>query len=310
MLMQRFKRVRPAAFGQMFCLLALFATAPPAVFCAQPRTPVKVTTEPVAPEPDRGATQEKLLSLLRVSPTLAQVVASDPSLLADRDYVTRTNPELAQFLEQHPEVTRNPGYYLFSELQGPGQRHYEVMRPREGFEHQWHDDRSASIQVINQLAPIFALIAFLVGSVWLIRILLENRRWTKVFGLQSQVHGKLIEKFGSSQELMAYMETDAGKRFLEAAPIATESDQKRMPNAASRVLMTTQIGIVLTLLGAGLLMLRNHVGDAQTAMLVLGTVVLMPGIGFIISAAMTWVLAKRLGLMPSATTETFPLERL
>jgi hypothetical protein len=33
-------------------------------------------------------------------------------------------------------------------------------------------------------------------------------------------------------------------------------------------------------------------------MLVLGTVILMPGIGFIISAGITWLLASRLGLMP------------
>jgi hypothetical protein len=33
-------------------------------------------------------------------------------------------------------------------------------------------------------------------------------------------------------------------------------------------------------------------------MLVLGTLVLMPGLGFIISAGVTWVLAGRLGLMP------------
>jgi hypothetical protein len=31
---------------------------------------------------------------------------------------------------------------------------------------------------------------------------------------------------------------------------------------------------------------------------VLGTVILMPGIGFIISAGITWLLAARLGLMP------------
>jgi hypothetical protein len=33
-------------------------------------------------------------------------------------------------------------------------------------------------------------------------------------------------------------------------------------------------------------------------MLVLGTAILMPGIGFILSAGITWVLAGRLGLMP------------
>jgi hypothetical protein len=36
----------------------------------------------------------------------------------------------------------------------------------------------------------------------------------------------------------------------------------------------------------------------EIPMLVFGTVVLMPGLGFIISAGVTWVLATRLGLMP------------
>jgi len=34
-------------------------------------------------------------------------------------------------------------------------------------------------------------------------------------------------------------------------------------------------------------------------MLVFGTVVLMPGIGFIISAGVSWLLAAKLGLMPA-----------
>ena len=33
-------------------------------------------------------------------------------------------------------------------------------------------------------------------------------------------------------------------------------------------------------------------------MLVCGTVIAMPGLGFIISAGITWLLASRLGLMP------------
>jgi hypothetical protein len=47
-------------------------------------------------------------------------------------------------------------------------------------------------------------------------------------------------------------------------------------------------------------------------MLVTGTVVLMPGIGFILSAGITWVLAGRLGLIPeshSAANETNPQDR-
>jgi hypothetical protein len=39
----------------------------------------------------------------------------------------------------------------------------------------------------------------------------------------------------------------------------------------------------------------------DTPMLVFGTVVLMPGIGFIISAGVSWLLAAKLGLMPADT---------
>jgi hypothetical protein len=64
------------------------------------------------------------------------------------------------------------------------------------------------------------------------------------------------------------------------------------------VLLPLQIGVVMVLLGAGFLTLRHAGPDMDTPMRVLGTVILMPGVGFIISAGITWVLASRLGLMP------------
>ncbi len=69
------------------------------------------------------------------------------------------------------------------------------------------------------------------------------------------MHGKLIDKFTSNQELAAYMETEAGRKFLEAAPIPIGIEQgRRMPNAVARVLTPLQVGIVMVLLGIGLLL--------------------------------------------------------
>jgi hypothetical protein len=122
-----------------------------------------------------------------------------------------------------------------------------------------------------------------------------------MFKLQSEVHGRLIDKFSSSQELAQYMETEAGKRFLEAAPISAGIEpQQHVPNAVARVLTPLQIGIVLVLLGIGLLLIRHISADTEIPMLIFGTVALMPGLGFIISAGVTWVLAARLGLMPES----------
>jgi hypothetical protein len=61
---------------------------------------------------------------------------------------------------------------------------------------------------------------------------------------------------------------------------------------------------VLTLLGIGLIFLRHSVPDGDAPLLVIGTVVLMPGLGFIISAGITWALARHLGLMPDSRAQS------
>jgi len=152
------------------------------------------------------------------------------------------------------------------------------------------------------LEPTLALLAFacfLGAVVWLMRQFLENRRWGRIFKLQSEVHGRLIEKFASTQELSSYMGTEAGKRFLEAAPIPVGIEpEQRVPNAIARVLTPLQIGVVMVLLGIGFFLLRHVRREMYEPMLVLGTIALMPGLGFIISAGITWALGHRLGLIP------------
>jgi len=297
--------LRSLAVPAVFCALAVPAQTPP----AQPHPPAPErrvvldhgpsTAAPVS-DRDLEATQKELIRLLKLSPTLTTVVAHDPTLLADQDYVSRNNPELAQFLMIHPEVARNPDFYLFTHVHpedgGPDQALERAVWPE--LVPRRSDSWSAS-DVIDPIAALAAFACFLAALVWLVRQFLENRRWGRIFKLQSEVHGRLIDKFGSNQELSGYMETEAGKRFLEAAPIPVgiEPDQL-MPNAIARVLTPLQIGVVLVLLGVGFFMLRNVRIEMHEPMLVLGTVALMPGLGFIISAGITWVLAARLGLIP------------
>jgi hypothetical protein len=248
---------------------------------------------------DLEATQKELIRLLKLSPTLTTVVAHDPTLLSDQAYVSRNNPQLADFLAAHPEVARNPEFYLFTHV------HPNDGSPDEALEREvWpglvpRNDSWSANDVIQPITLMLAFACFLAALVWLVRQFLENRRWGRIFKLQSEVHGRLIDKFGSNQELSNYMETEAGKRFLEAAPIPVAFEQNQhMPNAIARVLTPLQIGVVLVLLGVGFFMLRHVRTEMYEPMLVLGTVALMPGLGFIISAGITWVLAARLGLIP------------
>jgi len=272
----------------------------PAAPSAKPLVQVPPANAQVPNEKELVTTQMELIKLLRLSPKLTTVIEHDPSLLANQAYVESNNPQLGQFLSSHPEIARNPEFYLFTHMNGSDVTPDEALDRAVWPEiHQQYHEESAAQRLSHDVMPLLGFACFLGAFIWLIRALLENRRWSRIFKLQSEVHGKLIDKFGSNQELASYMETEAGKRFLEAAPIPVGFEpEQRVPNAVARVLTPLQIGIVLTLLGLGCYLLRNASPDLRLPMLVLGTLALMPGLGFIISAGITWILAGRLGLMP------------
>lgn len=299
-------RKRPLIVWILSAMLLAFAAAPPGVQSqnppphARPLQPQAVPTPTPDPQ-DLAALQDQLLQLLRTSPTLTTVVARDPSLLSDQAYVERNNPELAAFLTAHPDIARNPGYYLFSRLgpdrgDRPGTLERKIWPDMDGgggVEQNW------ASQFSSDYGPGVLFLCVLGALLWLIRLLLENRRWGRVLRLQTDMHTKLIDRFSSTQELLSYVGTDAGRHFLEASPIALDARQTQpMPNAVARILTPLQIGIVLTLLGIGLLSLRHALPEGAPPLLVFGTLALMPGLGFIISAGVSWILAARLGLMP------------
>lgn len=294
----REKRQYMAVVQAVVIILGLFTT----VSAAQaPRPSQPAPNAPQMSEKDVAAMQDQLLQLLRVSPTLAEVVAHDPSLLSNAEYVNRNNPELGQFLQAHPEIAKSPDFYLFNNL------HPEHAQPAQVLERkmwpQMSQPESSGIdsELISDGIPFLVFLCMLSALLWLTHVLLENRRWNRIFKLQTDVHGRLLERFGTSQEVLTYMSTDAGKRFLEATPIAVGFErQAPVPSPVARVLTPLQIGIVMTLLGAGLISLRHNIPDGGIALFVLGIVVLMPGVGFIISAGVTWVLARHLGLMPNS----------
>ncbi|MBS1803771.1 MAG: hypothetical protein JST28_10420 [Acidobacteria bacterium] len=286
---------------------SLFAGS--AVAQQRPAASSAVAAPAVAPVPNDGdvrSTQTELIRLLRLSPTLTTVVSHDPSLLSNQEYVARNNPQLAAFLSAHPEVARNPEFYLFSHLK------HEDGQPDEALEKAvWPDvyraqnPQSSFDRIWDGLIPLLAFACGLVAIILLARMFIENRRWSRIFKMQSDVHGRLIERFTTNQELGAYMQTEAGRKFLEAAPLPIAFEQhRRVPSAVARILTPLQTGIIMVLLGIGLLLLRHTEPEMNTPMLFFGTVVLMPGIGFIISAGVSWFLASRLGLMPSETAES------
>jgi hypothetical protein len=285
-------------------LAGLLATGTVAVGQAQGKGAAKPAVGQTATaDTDFVTTQVEMLKLLKLSPTLTEVLERDPSLLSNQEYVEHNNPQLAQFLQAHPEIARNPGFYLYTNLP-PGRDNEQQaldrkIWPEEG--RSWQNPSQLDV-FMDKGGPFLVFVGVLGALLWLIRTLLDNRRWGRIFKLQTEVHGKLIEKFGNNQELLTYMDTEAGKRFLEAAPIPVNFEpEQRLPNALARVLMPLQVGIVMVLLGLGLILLRGSLPDYKESLLLLGTLTLMPGLGFMISAGVTWLLAGRLGMIPERT---------
>lgn len=292
-------RVRAAVLLVMLLSLVELSTAQREGFnakaTASSNSSFSVNTE------DLQSTREQLFKFLRMTPKLTMVLARDPSLLADEQYVSRSNPELEQFLQAHPEVVRNPEFYLFANL-GDGRRQSREVSLEQAV---WPElDRSARAQVDvgSEIVAPLVFLSILLSLLWLIRVLLENRRWTRVFAQQSEAQHKLFDKFGSGEELLRYMQSEAGRRLLEPMPIpANLAPGSQWNTPLARVITPFQFGTVLTLVGSGFLFLAGRgIGDT-TALTIMGVLTLMVGVGLIISAVVSWAIGKHFGLLPEKT---------
>jgi hypothetical protein len=144
------------------------------------------------------------------------------------------------------------------------------------------------------------------GVIWLIKTLIEHRRWSRLSKIQTDVHNKLLDRFTANEDLLAYIQTPAGRRFLESAPIPLESP-RAIGAPLGRILWSAQAGAVLTVLGGGVtLVSQNSVEEVAAPLGAFGVVIIALGFGFLVSAFLAYVLTRRFGLMndPSAAPES------
>jgi hypothetical protein len=235
--------------------------------------------------------------LKRLPPTVGRVMRLDPSLMRNPAYLA-PYPTLSAFLQAHPAVVQNPGYYL-------EHIEYEFWNPREP-----RDARSEAINIWKEMLQGFAIltvmstVAFVL--LWLVKTLVEYRRWYRTSKVQTEVHTKLLDRFSSNEDLMAYMQTPSGRRFLESAPLPVEGPARAMAAPLSRILWSLQAGVVLATGAIGVLFVSGRVlEEVAQPLFALGVLVLALGTGFIVSAAASFLLSRRLGLLdaPGAPRE-------
>jgi hypothetical protein len=270
-----------ALAGILACCARPVAAQEPA-----PRTQAPVPAQIVVDDQNAGRTRDELMRVLeKYPPSVGRVLKLDPSLLANRDYLA-TYPSLAAFLAQHPDVQRDPAYYF--------------DRVRTGTD--FVDTRSESYRVWNDLLgwigglSVATLVAMSLG--WIIRLLVDYRRWYRLSKVQAEAHNKLLDRMTANEELLAYVQSSAGSRFLESAPIALDPGNRRVGAPFSRILWSAQAGVVLTAAGLGFRYMGGRFEGLITEPLAaVGILLIAIGVGFLVSAGVSYVLSRQLGLL-------------
>jgi hypothetical protein len=260
---------------------ALAAAPPPAP--APPTATATVTATTF--DADSRQTREEMRELLRrYPPELGMVLRLDPTLFGNEAYLANY-PALATFVRQHPEVGHNPSFFV-------GQ----VTLPGE-------NDESASIRAWRLILGDFGgFLAFLVVTsvlIWAVKTLIEQRRWSRLSKVQTEIHSKLLERFTSNEELLAYIQTPAGKRFFESAPFPLEAGPRPMSAPVGRIFWSLQVGFVMVATGIGFDLVSLHAKPpASDGLYGIGMISLLVGIALVVSAVVFYFLSKRFGLWP------------
>jgi hypothetical protein len=267
-------------------VLALVLCA--AVPVVHARQAVEAQSAPAAPAApiDAESTRQALMQILeRHPPAVGRVLKLDPSLMRNESYLA-TYPALQEFLAAHPEVPVNAPYYL------------ERVR---SVNETWTPP-SPELRVAENTLQAMAVLtgmAFVIFAVfWLIRTAVEQRRWSRLSKIQAEVHTKLMDRFSSNDELLAYVQMPAGRRFLESGPSPLQEASPAIGAPFTRILWSVQVGAVLLVTGMGLLFLSGRALPALRELFyILGCLATALGAGFAVSAVAAYLLSRRLGLL-------------
>jgi hypothetical protein len=234
---------------------------------------------------DARATRVQLQQILRQHPpAVGEVLQRDPSLLTRADYLS-PYPVLWAFLQKHPEIPRNPSFFL-------GNFEYYEPRPQ---------DRSLEMFqiILAGTGVVIGISAFLGVFVWVVRTIIDHRRWLRLSRVQAEVHTKLLDRLTTNEDLLSYIQSPAGRRFLESAPITMEQEPRTTAAPVSRIIWSLQAGLVLAALGGGFWFVQQNVSpEAAEGFFIIGVLAMSLGVGFTASAVLAYVVSARLGLVP------------
>jgi hypothetical protein len=140
------------------------------------------------------------------------------------------------------------------------------------------------------LIPILLGLGAFAMISWVVYVIVDGYRRRERLRVFTDFHGKLMERMGSAREFGEFLQTDGGQRFLET--LTVERD-----HPANRILRAAQTGLVLMCLGSGTFAANNFAQwETEGGFMVVGLLFMTAGFGFVLSAAASYIMSKKLGL--------------
>ncbi len=141
-------------------------------------------------------------------------------------------------------------------------------------------------------APMLVGIAFFVMVGFIVKTVVDGRRRQEHLKTVTEFNNRLLDKLGSVSDFAQFLQSDGGARFLD-----TLSTERGVLGPRERMLRAVQTGVILSVVGVGFLLLGWLYAFDEDAFTVLGVIILSLGLGFLLSSAASYRLARTLGVL-------------
>jgi hypothetical protein len=134
--------------------------------------------------------------------------------------------------------------------------------------------------------PIIGILASSATAIWIVAVITRSRQ-ARVEA-QVQMQSKLIERFGSAPELVQFLQSEAGQKFVSGVTSApTFFARERIVSGFTRAIIMTALGLAFVFLAAF---------QDESGWIVPAAVVFALGLGYLAATFVTYRFAAKVKL--------------
>ena len=138
----------------------------------------------------------------------------------------------------------------------------------------------------EEMSAMIIMPIFFAAVIWIIKLWLDWKRHR----LKNDLQNRLVEKIGNIQDLNNFLQTESGDRFLNSLTVAGGTAKDKLIAAFSS-------GIILSVLGVAFFPIALFFQSEARYINAGGIVFLALGIGFLLSALVSYRISKKWGII-------------